>query len=199
MVQAGDRVDVGGGGRVVVVYGPENRRMASVRTDRGDYVEVECAKCTVLPPAFKIGDWVRVRPAGYATECVFQVEEIAKLADATWVLHGRSANGAAFSAYSRDCTLQTLAPPVEVKAGSEMRPIGVTVGGKRYAVLMRENPDDHLARFKEMIADAETCAIDGAATEQAKCIAALAKALRESQASFDEAKRTLRAIVEIVR
>jgi len=141
MVQAGDRVDVGGGGRVVVVYGPENRRMASVRTDRGDYVEVECAKCTVLPPA----------------------------------------------------------PPIEVKVNGEMRPIGVTIGGKRYVVLQRETPDDPLARFASLIADAETCALDGAATEQAKCIAALAKALREAQAQVEEAKRTLRSIVELAR
>lgn len=134
-------MDVLGGGTVVTVYGPASKRMASVRTDRGDYVEVECSKCTVLPPAH----------------------------------------------------------PVEVKLGSEMRVEGVTIGGKRYVMLQRETPTDPLARFASLIADAETCVIDGAATEQAKCIAALAKALRESQANVEEARRTLRSIVELAR
>jgi len=142
MIQEGDRVDVLGGGTVFVVFGPESKRIAAVRTDRGDYVEVECAKCTVLPPA----------------------------------------------------------PPVEVKLGGEMRVVGVTVGGKRYVMLQRENPTtDPLTRYAALIADAETCVLDGPATDQAKCIAALAKALRESQAQCEEAKRTLRSIVEIVR
>lgn len=197
MIQQGDRVDVLGGGVVVSVYGPASKRVARVKADRGDHVEAECAKCTVLPPAFKVGDWVEGRLAGHAGKCVFQIAEIAQVGQTTWTLRGESATGAMIVAYSRDCTLAT--PPVEVKVGSEMRPIGVTVGGRRYTVLMRENPDDPIARFKGMIADAETCVLDGAATEQAKCIASLAKALRESQASCDEAKRTLRAIVEMVR
>ena len=138
MIQQGDRVDVLGGGTVVVVYGPASKRMASVKTDRGDRVEVECSKCTVLPPAH----------------------------------------------------------PVEVKLGGDLRPMGVTIGGKRYVMLQRENPStDPLMRFGALIADAER-AVDGPATEQAKAIVALAKALRES---CEEAKRTLRSIVELAR
>lgn len=142
MIQQGDRVDVLGGGTVVRVYGSASKRMASVRTDRGDYVEVECAKCTALPPAH----------------------------------------------------------PVEVKLGGGMRVVGVTVGGKRYGVLHREiPPSEPLVRHAALIADAETCVLDGPATEQAKAIVALAKALRESQASCEEARRTLRSIVELAR
>jgi hypothetical protein len=59
-------------------------------------------------------------------------------------------------------------------------------------------PTDPLARFASLIADAER-AVDGPATEQAKAIASLAKALRESQASCEEARRTLRSIVELAR
>lgn len=58
--------------------------------------------------------------------------------------------------------------------------------------------DRPLARFASLIADAER-AVDGPATEQAKAIASLAKALRESQASCEEARRTLRSIVELAR
>ena len=62
-----------------------------------------------------------------------------------------------------------------------------------------EHSGDPIVRFASLIADAETCAVDGAATEQAKCIAALATALRESEAERERMKRTLRSIVEMAR
>lgn len=166
MIQAGDRVDVGGGGRVVVLFGPASKRMASVRTDRGDYVEVEAAKCTVLPPAFKVGDWVTARWMDGQEE-TGPIRSIIRGVNDAWIVQVRTANGI-FGAYSRHCT------PVTSSA-------------------------EPLARFAALIEDAETCALDGAATEQAKCIAAMAKALRKSQAQVEEARRAMRSIVELAR
>lgn len=167
MIQQGDRVDVLGGGQVVTVYGPASKRMASVKTDRGDYVEVECAKCTVLPPAFKVGDWVTAR-WNEGQEETGPVRSIAHGHDGSWIVQIDTANGGVFGAYSRHCT---PAPDLS-------------------------NP---MVRYASLIADAETCVLDGPATEQAKAIAAMAKALRESQAQCEEAKRTLRSIVELAR
>jgi len=158
MIQEGDRVDVLGGGVVMAVYGPANKRMASVRTDRGDYVEVECAKCTVLPPAFTVGDHVR-------------------FCDEDGVVARIECKGHGWDVWI-DMNDRTV------------------VTSSHHAIVAHPNP---IRRFAALIADAETCVLDGAATEQAKCIAALAKALRESQASLDEAKRTLRSIVELAR
>lgn len=167
MIQQGDRVDVFGGATVVTVYGPASKHMASVRTDRGDYVEVECAKCTVLPPTFKVGDWVTARWTNGREE-TGPIRSIIHGHDGARIVQISTANGGIFGAYSRHCTPVT-------------------------------SSTEPLARFASLIADAETCALDGPATEQAKCIAALAKALRESQSQVDEAKRTLRSIVELAR
>ena len=64
---------------------------------------------------------------------------------------------------------------------------------------MKTETNEALVRFSALIADAEVCMLDGPATEQAKCIAALAKALREEQARAQRAKEALRSIAEIVR
>lgn len=141
-------------------------RLATM-VQQGNNVDVGGGSGSTAAP-FNVGDWVRARPAGYATECVFQVAEVVEI-DQTWGIRGETASGAPISAWSRDCTMTTPTPPT-----------------------------DPLARFASLIADAER-AVDGPATEQAKCIAAMAKALRESQAQGEEAKRTLRSIVELAR
>lgn len=78
-------------------------------------------------------------------------------------------------------------------------PNGETLSVQAMFCIHAEHPGDPLARFASLIADAETCSVDGAATEQAKCIAALATALRESETAREEMKRTLRSIVEMAR
>ena len=69
------------------------------------------------------------------------------------------------------------------------------VTSSHHAISAHPNP---LVRYAALIHSAER-AVDGPATEQAKCIAALAKALREEQARTQRAKETLRSIAEIVR
>jgi hypothetical protein len=64
---------------------------------------------------------------------------------------------------------------------------------------MKTETNEALVRFSALIADAEVCMLDGPATEQAKCIAALAKALREERLRLEKATEALRGIAAIVR
>ena len=76
--------------------------------------------------------------------------------------------------------------------------MGYLFGASAHDCILASQSTAPLVRFAALIADAER-AVDGPATEQAKCIAALAKALREEQARTQRAKEELRSIAEIVR
>lgn len=136
-----------------------------------DRVDVSVGSGSTAAP-FNVGDWVRATCGGKTVDG--EVREVLPVGG-WWLVRLVRTDGVRFDMDDQSCVLV-----------------------KRCDALPRETPTDPLARFASLIADAER-AVDGPATEQANAIASLAKALRESQASCEEARRTLRSIVELAR